>query len=159
MYAQAHAPTLYCASDPPFQEVHTLAIQTQLGIRDNFGKVLHWPLWRSEAHCKRGVKTSEQVLGLLLKVATLASWYQTCLGCVYLIARCCCQDDERQRLPPHNHCELQFGLKLKTSMPIMITYQLNKTHFCHSQKCHPRNSLIFKKHQLRIHIIHVKKTV
>lgn len=36
-------PTLYCVSDLPLQEVHTLAIETQLGIGDNFGRVHCWP--------------------------------------------------------------------------------------------------------------------
>lgn len=37
----AHMHALHSASDPPLQEVHTLAIQTQLGIRDNSAKALH----------------------------------------------------------------------------------------------------------------------
>lgn len=38
-----HRP-LVSISDPPLQEVHTQAIQTELGMRDNLGEALQWPL-------------------------------------------------------------------------------------------------------------------
>lgn len=38
-----HCPVV-SISDPPLQEVHTQAIQTELGIRDNLGEAFHWPL-------------------------------------------------------------------------------------------------------------------